>query len=138
MCESLRPGITVRPFPSMILVLGPRSLKISWSLPIAMIFPSVTATASAKEGTPFVAILALYNIVSAGIKISLVQQLLLKLFATGGPGIPALGPAFLVSELRQATGSRIREISKVVRHGPWCTRTPHQCHMLPCAISRYP
>src|SRR6266699_2608199 len=138
MCESLRPGITVRPFASMILVLGPRSLKISRSLPIAMIFPSVIATASANEGIPFVAVFALYNIVSTGIKISLVQPLSCELFATGGRGIPALGPAFLVSELQQATGSRIQEISKAVRHGPWCTRTPHQCHMLPCAFSRYP
>src|SRR6476659_6604909 len=71
MCESLRPGITVRPFASMIFVLGPRSLKISRSLPVATIFPSVMATASTNEGTPFVAILALYNIVSAGIEISL-------------------------------------------------------------------
>src|SRR6266849_6254534 len=81
MCESLRPGITVRPFASMILVLGPRSLKISRSLPIAVIFPSVTATASTNEGTPLVAILALYNIVSAGIKISLVQPLSRELLA---------------------------------------------------------
>src|SRR6476659_4858082 len=71
MCESLRPGITVRPFPSMILLLGPRNLKMSRSLPIAMIFPSVTAIASTNDGTPFVAILALCNIVSAGIEISL-------------------------------------------------------------------
>src|SRR6266853_848528 len=105
MCESLRPGITVRPLASMILVLGPRSLKISRSLPIAVIFPSVMATASTNEGTPFVAILALYNIVSAGIEISLVQPLSFELFATGGRGIPALGPAFLVSELQQATES---------------------------------
>src|SRR6266853_2088134 len=76
MCESLRPGITVRPLASMILVLGPRSLKISRSLPIAVIFSSVMATASTNEGTPFVAILALYNIVSAGIEISLVHPLL--------------------------------------------------------------
>src|SRR5882724_2865249 len=71
MCESLRPGITVRPFASMILVLGPRSLKISRSLSIAMILPSATARASTNDGTPFVAILALCNIVSAGIEISL-------------------------------------------------------------------
>src|SRR6266496_2137209 len=97
MCESLRPGITVRLFASMIPVLGPRSLKISRSLPIAVIFPSVMATASTKEGTPFVAILALYNIVSAGIKISLDQPLSCKLFATGGRGIPALLLFLLVS-----------------------------------------
>src|SRR5882672_2036164 len=81
MCESLRPGITVRPIALRRLVRGPRSLKISRSLPIAVIFPSVIATASTKEGTPFVAILALYNIVSAGIEISLVQPLSCELFA---------------------------------------------------------
>src|ERR1700752_38515 len=74
MCELLRPGITVLPFASMILVLGPRSVKISRSLPIAVIFPSVMATASTNEGIPFVAIFALYNIVSAGIKISLMAM----------------------------------------------------------------
>src|SRR5258708_29044710 len=91
--------MTVRPIVSMNLVWGPCSLKITRSLSIATIFPSVTATASTNEGTPFVAILALYNIVSAGIKISLVQPLLFKLFATGGPGIrgiPALWLPFLL------------------------------------------
>src|SRR5712691_3728899 len=99
MCESLRPGITVRPLASMILVLGPRSLKISRSLPIAVIFPSVMATASTNEGTPFVAILALYNIVSAGIEISLVQPLQLSCLRPEGGEFPALGPPFLISEL---------------------------------------
>src|SRR6266446_2995966 len=97
MCESLSPGITVRPLASMILVLGPRSLKISRSLPIAMIFPSVMATASTKDGTPFVAILALYNIVSAGIEISLVQPLWCGLFAIPEGGeFPALWPPYLL------------------------------------------
>src|SRR5216684_3450226 len=117
MCESLRPGITVRPFASMILVLGPRSLKISRSVPIAMIFPSVMATASTNEGTPFVAILALNNIVSTGIEISLVQPLQLSCLRPEGGEFLALGPPFLISELRQATGSRIQEISKRARRG---------------------
>src|SRR6266699_1419107 len=97
MCESLRPGITVRPFASMILVLGPRSLKISRSLPIAVIFPSVMATASTNEGTPFVVILALYNIVSAGIEISLVQPLCWEPFLRPEGGeFPALWPPYLL------------------------------------------
>src|SRR5258705_5330182 len=99
MCESLRPGITVRPSALMRLVMGPRSLKISRSLPIAVIFPAVIATASTKDGTPFVAILALYNIVSAGIKISLVQPRALSGLRPEGGNFPALGPLFLVSEL---------------------------------------
>src|SRR6266496_2514696 len=89
MCESLRPGITVRPFASMTLVSGPRSPKISRSVPGAVIFPSVTARASTIDGNPFVAILALCNIVSAGIEISLVQLLSFELFGTRGLGIPA-------------------------------------------------
>jgi len=41
-----------------------------------------------------VAILALYNIVSAGIEISLVQPLSFELFATGGRGIPSPRASF--------------------------------------------
>src|SRR6202008_2215937 len=127
MCESLRPGITVWPCALTRLVSGPRSLKISRSLPIATIFPSVMATASTNEGTPFVAILALYNIVSAGIKISLVamSDMLQRAGLVGTDKLKHVGQS-LISEPRQAMGSRIREISKLVRHGPWCTRIPHQ------------
>src|SRR5712691_11407196 len=65
MCESLRPGMTVRWRPSITCVCGPRIRRISSSLPTAAIFPAVMAIASANEGTPFVAILALCNMRSA-------------------------------------------------------------------------
>src|SRR5882724_10245112 len=68
MCESLRPGITVRRFASITLVAGPRRRKMSRALPVAVIFPPVIARASTNDGTLFVAILALCNIVSAGIE----------------------------------------------------------------------
>src|SRR5437588_10335125 len=80
MCESLRPGITVRPFASITLVAGPRNRKISRLLPVAMIFPSVIARASTNDGRLFVAILALCNIVSAGIDMSLAPILPSALF----------------------------------------------------------
>src|ERR1700736_2650591 len=67
MCESLRPGITVRRFASITVVAGPRRRKMSRSLPVAVIFPSVIARASTNDGMLFVAILALCNIVSANI-----------------------------------------------------------------------
>src|SRR6266403_1592188 len=71
MCESLRPGMTVLRRPSTTRVCGPRRRRISSSLPTAAIFPAVMAIASANEGTPFVAILALCNMSSAGTVISL-------------------------------------------------------------------
>src|SRR5260370_2083379 len=70
MCESLRPGMTVRWHPSITCVCGPRRRRISSSLPTAAIFPAVTATASTNEGTPFVAILALCNMSSADTAVS--------------------------------------------------------------------
>src|SRR4051812_47674203 len=84
MCESLRPGITVRPFASITLVPGPRRRKIWRALPVAVIFPSVIARASTNDGTLFVAILALCNIVSTGIDIPLEQMLPLQVFSTRG------------------------------------------------------
>src|SRR5712664_3895658 len=70
MCESLRPGMTVRWHPSITCVCGPRRHRISSSLPTAAIFPAVMAIASANEGTPFVAILALCNMSSADTAVS--------------------------------------------------------------------
>src|ERR1700728_2329155 len=70
MWESLRPGMMVRPFASITLVSGLRSRKISCSVPVAMIFPSVIARASTKEGVEFVAIFALCRIVSVAIRFS--------------------------------------------------------------------
>src|ERR1700731_4774168 len=71
MCESFRPGMTVRRRPSITRVCGPRRRRISSSLPTAAIFPAVMAIASTNEGTPFVAILALCNMSSADTVISL-------------------------------------------------------------------
>src|SRR6266853_2030667 len=70
MCESLRPGMTVRRRPSITRVCGPRRRKISSSLPTAAIVPAVMAIASTNEGTPFVAILALCNMISADTEVS--------------------------------------------------------------------
>src|SRR5262249_25326566 len=70
MCESLRPGMTVRRRPSITRVCGPRKRRISSSLPTAAIFPAVMAIASTNEGTPFVAILALCNMSSTNTVIS--------------------------------------------------------------------
>src|SRR5216684_6668490 len=70
MCESLRPGMTVRRRPSVTRVCGPRRGRISSSLPIADIFPAVMAIASTNEGTPFVAILALCSMSSADTAVS--------------------------------------------------------------------
>src|SRR5712691_74339 len=70
MCESLRPGMTVLRRPSITRVCGPRRRRISSSLPTAAIFPAVMAIASANEGTPFVAILALCNMSSADTAVS--------------------------------------------------------------------
>src|SRR5215831_5239678 len=68
MWESLRPGMTVRAFPSITSVPGPRSRRISSFVPVAAIFPSVMARASTNDGTVFVAILALCSMVSADIE----------------------------------------------------------------------
>src|SRR5882724_7863176 len=65
MCESLRPGMTVRRRPSITRVCGPRRCRISSSLPAAAILPAVMAIASTNEATPFVAILALCKMSSA-------------------------------------------------------------------------
>src|SRR5216684_1780009 len=70
MCESLRPGMTVRWHPSITCVCGPRRRRISSSLPTAAIFPPDMAIASTNEGTPFVAILALCNMISADTEVS--------------------------------------------------------------------
>src|SRR6202795_3314807 len=71
MCESLRPGMTVRRRPSITRVCGPRRRRISSSLPTASMFPAAMAMASTNEGTPFVVILALCNMSSADTVISL-------------------------------------------------------------------
>src|SRR6266699_884066 len=70
MWESLSPGMTVRRRPSITRVCGPRSRRISSSLPTAAIFPAVMAIASTNEGTSFVAILALCNMSSADTAVS--------------------------------------------------------------------
>src|SRR6185369_9278584 len=70
MCESLRPGMTVRWRPSITRVCEPRSRRISSSLPTAAILPAVMAIASTNEGTPFVAILALCSMRSADTAVS--------------------------------------------------------------------
>src|SRR6266446_9779341 len=70
MCESLRPGMTVRRRPSITRVCGPRRRRISSSFPTAAIFPAVMAIASTNEGTPFVAILALCKMSSADTAVS--------------------------------------------------------------------
>src|SRR6266403_1671686 len=70
MCESLRPGTTVRRCPSITRVGGPRRRRISSLLPTAAIFPADMAMASTNEGTPFLAILALCNMSSADTAVS--------------------------------------------------------------------
>src|SRR6266481_1773455 len=70
MCESLRPGMTVRRRPSITRVCGPRRRRISSLLPTATIFPSDMAIASTSGGNPFVAILALCNMRSADTAVS--------------------------------------------------------------------
>src|SRR4029077_10796678 len=70
MCESLRPGMTVRRRPSITRVCGPRRRRISSSFPAAAILPAVMAMASTNDGTPFVAILALCNMSSADTAVS--------------------------------------------------------------------
>ena len=57
--------------PSMTRVAGPRRRRISSFLPVAVTLPSEIAIASTNEGTPFVAILALRNMISADTVISL-------------------------------------------------------------------
>ena len=47
MCESFRPGMTVRPATSMTCVLAPRSFSTSASVPTARNRPPFTATALA-------------------------------------------------------------------------------------------
>src|SRR5271169_2987105 len=70
MCESFNPGMTVRRPPSMTRVAGPRRRKISSLRPVAVILPPEIAIASTNEGRPFVAILALCNMISADTRIS--------------------------------------------------------------------
>src|SRR6266403_1548434 len=70
MCESLRPGMTVRRRPSITRVCGPPRRRISSFLPAAAIFPAVMAMASTNEGTPLVAILALCKMRSADTAVS--------------------------------------------------------------------
>src|SRR5580704_11843485 len=70
MCESFRPGMTVRRRPSITCDCGPRRRRISSLLPTADIFPAVMAIASTNEGTVFVAILALCNMKSANTAVS--------------------------------------------------------------------
>jgi hypothetical protein len=59
MCESLRPGTTVRPLPSMTVVVGPRGRSISSLLPVALTLPFSMAIAWTNDGVTFVAIFAL-------------------------------------------------------------------------------
>src|SRR5258707_9659958 len=113
MCESLRPGMTVRWRPSITRVCGPRRRRISSSLPTAAIFPPDTAIASTNDGTPFVAILALCKMRSTGTAVSI---RVLKRVEKGGRG-PAL-PLLLVS----GGGERYRVFGKfccwcAVHHG---------------------
>src|SRR5882757_2038020 len=70
MCESLRPGMTVRRRPSITRVCGPRRRRISSLLPTAAIFPPDMAIASTSGGNPFVAIFALCNMRSADTAVS--------------------------------------------------------------------
>src|SRR5260370_4568493 len=70
MCDLMRPGRMVRRRPSIARVCGPRTRRISSSLPTAVILPAVMAIASTNEGTPFVAILALCNMSSADTAVS--------------------------------------------------------------------
>src|SRR5437879_5305578 len=74
MCESLRPGMTVRPFASITAVPGPRRRRISSLVPAALILPSVMATASTNGGTPFVAILALCRMLSGVMRASVLRS----------------------------------------------------------------
>lgn len=70
MWESFRPGITVRPSPSMMSVPGPLRRNTFSFGPTVVIFPSVIASASTSAGVPFVAILALCSMVSGARAIS--------------------------------------------------------------------
>src|SRR5205823_6763502 len=74
MCESLRPGMTVRPFASITAVPGPRRRRISSLVPAALILPSVMATASTNGGAPFVAILALCRMLSGVMRASVLRS----------------------------------------------------------------
>src|SRR5437879_7621827 len=73
--ESLRPGMTVRPCPSITIVHSRALRRISSLVPTALILPSVMATACANDGIPFVAILAWCNIVSGAIGVSFLDQI---------------------------------------------------------------
>src|ERR1700677_4789939 len=73
MCESFRPGMTVRLPQSITFVAGPRCRRISSAEPTALILPSLIASASTNDGTPFVAILALCNIQSGSMRGSLLD-----------------------------------------------------------------
>ena len=48
-CESIRPGMTVRPVRSIVRVRGPASFRMSAERPTAMMRPSRTASASCVE-----------------------------------------------------------------------------------------
>src|SRR5258706_636625 len=87
MCESLSPGMTVRPRPSMTRVAGPRRRRILSFPPMAVTFSSEIAIASTSEDTPFVAILALCKMSSTDTRISFVvfQRLVRKAEASFRP-----------------------------------------------------
>src|SRR5258706_11174122 len=57
-CESLRPGMAVRPCASTTSVAGPRCRRISSLLPAELIRPPCIATAATNAGVLFVAIFA--------------------------------------------------------------------------------
>ena len=63
--------MTVRPPASITDVAGPRCRRMSLLVPAAVILPSLMAIASTNDGTPFVAILALCRMLSAGMGVSL-------------------------------------------------------------------
>src|SRR4051794_27783914 len=59
--------MAVRPPASITSVRSPRCSSMSWSVPAARNLPSLIATASTNDGSPLVAILALWRMTSAGI-----------------------------------------------------------------------
>ncbi|MDT4882232.1 hypothetical protein FQZ97_1181650 [compost metagenome] len=66
MCESMSPGITVRPPASTVRVIGPESARTCAALPTATMRPSRTASACAVvAAASSVAIFALVTIRSA-------------------------------------------------------------------------
>src|SRR5438445_1087644 len=70
-CESLSPGITVRPLALMTVVSTPRCRRTSSLGPAATILPSLMASAWTNPGTPLVAIFALWMMLSAAMRASL-------------------------------------------------------------------